>query len=109
MTTGQDEQPITQQDLDALTDKLAAFGKGLPAKEQALLNLLIARAAGAEPGDVQGFTLGTATLGSPLRTSFRPLLNGGVLASGWVKDGDPWVKSGSLDPGRFVINPAFRG
>jgi hypothetical protein len=86
-------EKITKAEIQSIAKKLEGFSGSLPAKEKALLSLLLAR-ADLHRLDTIDFVpkLGvsqyvTAALGS--------LLTGhGVGAAGWVQGGDPWVQSG---------------
>ena len=43
MANQQNNTPITQSEVDSFAQKLEQWGSGLPAKEQALLHLMLAR------------------------------------------------------------------
>lgn len=111
MTSKQNNTPITQAEVDSFAQKLEQWGSGLPPKEQALLQLMLARVNAVGSDDLQAHDDGSLPH-VPIRTGisglFSPLLShSGVLASGWVEAGDPWVQGSGGNIGRF-INPAIR-
>lgn len=57
MTSNNSDEFMTQAELGAFAEKVEGFGRGLTEKEQAFLVAVIRRAAGAEEGDVQGFSI----------------------------------------------------
>jgi len=113
MANEQNNSPITQTEVDSFAQKLEQWGTGLPAKEQALLHLMVARATAVGASDLEAHEDGTTPF-RPIHTSvnglFSPLLvghGGGLAASGWVQAGDPWVQGSGRSLQQFINpNPA---
>lgn len=101
-TSGGAEQPISEQDAASFADKLERWGATLPASEQALLSMIMARAR-STTGDVEGFSGPSFSVTSALTRSWltpwalnSTLTYQGVLDGdgAFVKDSGPsWVNS----------------
>ena len=95
MAQNESSEQIGEEDLQQFSEKIEAWGRGLPPKDRALLQLLLARAQGA---DVSGYMapggLGLPSIGQASTAALQPLIRGGLQARvrGWVEAGDPWVQ-----------------
>ena len=98
MTIPEGSQRITEEDLTTFAEKLEAWGKGLPAKERALLELMLARAEGVAPedADVQGYSL--PSIAQATSGLLGPLVSEGLLTAGGepTARGDVWAQMGEL-------------
>lgn len=92
--TSENTVPVSQEDVTAFVQKLENWGKELPPKERALLQILLSRAEGTSPADVdvQGYAL--PSIGLVANSALSPLLSAGRLGvtGAWVEMGDPWAQ-----------------
>jgi hypothetical protein len=112
----EDKVQITEEDLKAFSTKLEEWGKGLSAKERALLQVMIYRAAGATPEGaelsdealeaVSGGIDRVAGIKAQTARIFSSLVGarGGLFTGAWVEGGDPWILQG----GRVGRGPVGR-
>ena len=87
---------ITQEQLDSFSDKLTEWGKTLSVSEQALLNVVLAR-AGAETAEVEGFQF-NAGFGASAQSFLAPLVASNALSVApkgdiWLDIGPVWAKT----------------
>jgi len=87
---------VTQAQLDSFADKLTEWGKTLSVSEQALLNVVLAR-AGAETAEVEGFQFNVG-FGASAQSFLAPLVASNALSVApqgdvWLDIGPAWVKS----------------
>ena len=86
-------EEISSSEIRSLSTKLETWSKRLPAKERAILQVILDKANGREIGDTEGFSL-QPSVSESTRNIFRSLLKGGSLhASAWVQLGEPWIQS----------------
>lgn len=91
---GTGEVKITEADVAGFTTKLDAWGQTLAPAEQTLLHLLLARAEGTVPEemDVSGYSL--PGVSSAAQSVLGPAVEQGLFARrSWVKMGTPWIRS----------------
>jgi len=107
-----DIDPLTQSDLESFAARLQEWGAALPAKEQAVLALLLAQTGGA--ADVAGFSaylsagsyqhaaisqlssVFTQGIGVGPLSRFDPEQNGSWVQAAWPKSGMPSSYGGRL-------------
>ncbi len=94
------EYPVTREHLDAFVEKLEDWAENLSVGEQAMLQVILAR-AGAEESEVEGFAFGGGAFGGQSFGILAPMIGGlnvrapgGLNCTGWVKGTTMWSRSG---------------
>jgi hypothetical protein len=96
-----DAAPITRDDIASLTRRLDEWGSSLEPKEQALLQLMVARARLLEPDDVYRAQLHEGIEGAVLG-AFRDLSRAWRKDDVWMKVGPVWEKANRVEVGEEV-------
>jgi hypothetical protein len=88
--------PITQETVDAFTEKLLAWGEDLPVEERAVLLMLLNRANAEvdDEDDVVGFDMNVGLGLSPSQAAVAKLPYGQGTFEGWSK-GPSWLRTWS--------------
>jgi hypothetical protein len=85
--------PITQEAVDAFTDKMLAWGEELPVEERAVLLMLLNRASSdVDEEEVAGFNLNLGL--SPSQMAAAKTGMAGGTFEGWSK-GPSWLRTWS--------------
>ena len=86
--------PVTQETVDAFTEKMLAWGEELPVEERAVLLMLLNRASAEvdDEEDVVGFDMSLGL--SPSQAAIAKLPYGQGTFEGWSK-GPGWLRTWS--------------
>ena len=106
-----DVQAPSPEKSEAVYTKLAEFRNGLPENEQAMLDSLVAAAAGTAPSDKEqkDFAKKLESYRDSLPEDERPLIDAVMISSGAVEEdvaGHVWVKAWE-QAGWAVTYPAY--
>lgn len=93
------DDEFTEDEIAAVANKLADWGAGLPPKEQAIAELLAARARLVRPDDVMRMRVEHSMVRA-VHAAFRDL-GSKIGKEGWVRIDPIWYKSGAT-PGEEV-------
>jgi len=58
--TNEQAQPVTREEIEEFSKKLDSWSQQLPARQSALLRLMLARAKHVEPSDAQGYVVNSS-------------------------------------------------